>query len=120
MDLDFSLKLANFALVIGVGLYSWIMSQGKATAGEIKTLKDDFNGLRMQVNTLEAQMEHVPSKESVHRLEIAITELAGDMKSLAEVIKGAAHAARRVEEYLLSTPLADTSAQRPRKKGEPA
>jgi hypothetical protein len=120
MDLDFSLKLANFALVIGVGLYSWIMSQGKATAGEIKTLKDDFNGLRMQVNTLEAQMEHVPSKESVHRLEIAITELAGDMKSLAEVIKGAAHAARRVEEYLLSTPLADIPGQRPRKKGEPA
>jgi paraquat-inducible protein B len=111
MDLDLALKLANIALVIGVGLYSWIMSQGKATAGEIKTLKDDFNGLRMQVNTLEAQMEHVPSKESVHRLEIAITELAGDMKSLAEVIKGAAHAARRVEEYLLST---EPAAQRSR------
>jgi paraquat-inducible protein B len=119
MDLDLTLKLANFALVIGVGLYSWIMSQGKATAGEIKTIKDDFNSLRMQVTTLEAQMEHVPSKESVHRLEIAITELAGDMKSLAEVIKGAAHSARRVEEYLLSaeTP---TPRSRARKQGEPA
>ena len=104
MDADLikiGLQVAGFVMTIAVGLYSWSMSRDKATQQEIKELHSEVEALGTRVVSIEKDIEHLPDRDSLHRQELAISEMKGDMSTMAEAFKAISRTVHRVEEFLM-------------------
>ncbi len=58
--------------------------------------------LRERMVKVEAWLKDMPDKETVHQLALAVSDMRGDVKALAESVKSVAHSTRRTEEFLLT------------------
>ncbi|UDF29823.1 UNVERIFIED_ORG: DUF2730 domain-containing protein [Roseateles sp. XES5] len=88
--------LGLIALLISVGssVVLFLKSDAKK-AGE--TLIS--HGSRIQ--KLEDDMRHMPDKETVHKLQIDLTEMKGQMATMVKSSEATERATRRVEDFLL-------------------
>lgn len=50
---------------------------------------------------LENDFRHLPDRDSVHRMEVSLTELRGELKSMGEQLRPVAAIADRVQDFLL-------------------
>ena len=90
---------------IGIGLINlcglvWaiLQSSAKSNANAIiklsdamvllgKELGNRIDGVDKRISTLEDDYRHLPDKESIHRLEVNMTAMAGDMKAMGAEMK---------------------------------
>ncbi|MEJ0012808.1 MAG: DUF2730 family protein [Bauldia sp.] len=63
-----------------------------------------------RLTALEQQLQHMPDKDTVHRLELSVTRMEGDVKAqsatmvaLSENVKAAVQSSLRVETYMLES-----------------
>jgi hypothetical protein len=73
----------------------------KASALEVTHLTECVDKLEERATKVEAHMEHLPSKDTSHRLEIALSKMEGEMSTLAERIKPIAAMSARLQEKLI-------------------
>lgn len=88
--------LGLIALLISVGssVVLFLKSDAKKAA---ETLI--LHGSRIQ--KLEDDMRHMPDKETVHKLQIDLTEMKGQMATMVKSSEATERATRRVEDFLL-------------------
>ncbi|WDR00735.1 DUF2730 family protein [Devosia sp. J2-20] len=90
---------------IGIGLINlcglvWaiLQSSAKSNADAIVKLSDALaalgdrlvgriDGVEKRISTLEDDYRHLPDKESIHRLEVNMTAMAGDVKAMGSEMK---------------------------------
>ena len=82
---DLSAILAFIALCISVGTAVWgIFTRGhKQHAKDIAALKEAGLKTNHRVEKLEMAVKTLPDKGTLHRLELSITEMKGDMKAMS-------------------------------------
>ena len=86
--------------IIALGTSGWGILQGPArkNAEAIKALADSLTKLIDKLDTrqdatekdvasLKATVQQLPDRESIHRLEIVVTSMSGDMKAMNESLK---------------------------------
>ena len=56
-----------------------------------------YVGQRREIDALKHRIEHLPDRDSVHKIELAITKMQGHIESLTNTTK-------RIETYLLTAP----------------
>jgi predicted nucleic acid-binding Zn-ribbon protein len=95
LGLAFLWLRANFATL------SYVEKQRAEVAGQLKVLKGDVDGVETRIAKVESALDHLPDKDITHRLEIAVTELRGELKAMAEAMKPVAHTSQRLEQFLL-------------------
>lgn len=86
-----------------------LQKQTLAALGDIqkqitKSLEDrdrKIDQLEDRVSRVEGELRHLPDRATVHRMEIGITEMKGDMKAIAERLGPVAAIADRLQEFLL-------------------
>ena len=104
MDAE-ALKIAldgfTLMMALAAGIYSWAMARDKATATEIKTLHSDLEAAKGRIQVLETQFEHMPDKEQVHRMEVGIEQMRGDMKAMSKAMESVSRTSIRLEEFLI-------------------
>jgi len=103
--MDFSniktvLDIASFFIAIGVGVYTWAMSRDKATQTEIKELHTEKDEIKDRLTAIEKDIEYLPDRDSLHRTDLAIAEMKGDISTMAESFKGIARTVRLVDDFL--------------------
>lgn len=59
------------------------------------------DGVEDRVVKIEATMAHLPSKEATHHLELSLTEMRGELRTLAERIKPIAAISDRIQDAVL-------------------
>jgi Protein of unknown function (DUF2730) len=64
------------------------------TAGRVDRLED-------RVTRVESEIEHLPDKDVTHRLEIALTQMNGEMAAMKESIKPISAMAARIQEAII-------------------
>lgn len=89
------LSVAALFISIGGSVTAFLTSGAKSNA---KTLADHEH----RVSKLENDMLHMPNKESVHKLQLDLTELKGQIGVMARSSETTERTTRRVEEFLLS------------------
>lgn len=89
--------LGLIALLISVGssVVLFLKSDAKKAAETLAT-----HGSRIQ--RLEDQVQHLPDKDTVHKLQIDLTEMKGQMASMVKSSEATERATRRVEDFLMS------------------
>lgn len=95
------LVLANTALGIGVAVYAWITAKSKVNAERLNGVDERLAGHGGRLDRIETEMKHMPAKDDVHDLKLAIAELRGTVGQLDESHTGVSRAVRRIEEFLM-------------------
>jgi hypothetical protein len=106
-------------LVAALTIWNFFQSPSKKNEGEIGTLRSEITLLRGEVavecktiddkvdaiggrvSTLETMLRSMPDQASQHRLELGISELRGDFRTLAERLGPIDNLSRRLQEVLL-------------------
>lgn len=125
--LDFSIKFANLAVSVGVGLYVWLSNRNRVTHARItelqektsrsvKELKDEFSrdikgmenevdtrlgGLDQQLARLEEALKAAPDREELRQIHVRINEVSAQVTRLEGEFAGANHTLKLIHEYLL-------------------
>ena len=85
--------LFNFAFLIW-GVFS---GPARRNAGQIEALSGRLGALDQRVSGMEHSMRVIPAKEELHELELAMTRLQGEMKTMSEAMRGQAEIMKRLE-----------------------
>lgn len=64
---------------------------------EVKLIEHD-----RRVQAVENEMKHLPDRETVHKLQIDLTEMKGQMATMVKSSEATERATRRVEDFLMS------------------
>lgn len=89
--------LSLIALLISIGSSVTMFLTSGAKSNAAKLAEHDH-----RLGRLENDIAHMPSKESVHQLQLDLTELKGQIGIMAKSSEATERTARRVEEFLLS------------------
>lgn len=75
-------------------VYAWLTARSKVNSEHV-------SDLLVRVQAIEADFRHMPSKDTVHGLELAISEIKGDIHAMSEAFSAVQRTAQRIENYLL-------------------
>ena len=75
-------------------VYAWLIARSKVNAEHV-------SDLLTRVQSIEADFRHIPSKDTVHGLELSISEIKGDIHAMSEAFSAVQRTAQRIENYLL-------------------
>lgn len=71
------------------------------TAGKIEAVDDKTDEVAGRVSKIETLMQSLPDKEGLHRLEISLTQISGQLETLSARIGPIDNLSRRLQEVLL-------------------
>lgn len=88
------LSVIAIMISIGTSITAFFTSGAKSNATQ---LSDHDH----RISTLENDFRHLPNKESVHQLQIDLTDMKGQLGIMAKSSEVTERTTRRVEEFLL-------------------
>lgn len=93
---DFKDWLSVFSIAVSLGtiVYAWLTRTGREAHDKVEKLED-------RVSRLEGEFNHLPDRDSVHRMELSLSELRGELKAMSERLTPVSAIADRLQEFLL-------------------
>lgn len=89
--------LLSIAATMVCGWCLWQLSRRFVTREEYIANLEAQESLICRVEKLEQHMENVPSNETLHKIELSLTELRGDMKALCSRMDGMENSITRLK-----------------------
>jgi predicted nucleic acid-binding Zn-ribbon protein len=89
-------------LSVGGIVYAFLTRQSTENMEAIAGLRRDMDDARQRVGTLEEVIKHLPDKDSVHKLDIGLTEVRGKIETINVSVTETSRTAHRIENALLS------------------
>lgn len=88
-----------------LGLIALLISVGSSVVlflkSDAKKATETLGDHASRIQRLEDQIQHLPDKETVHKLQIDLTEMKGQMAAMVKSSEATERATRRVEDFLL-------------------
>ena len=100
-DLRNYAALGNSLIAFGTVIYVWLTSRSKINAEEIHELRTSVGSLSTKVQALEHTLKQMPDKDTVHHLDMKVSQLNGSIGVLGESLKAVERTAQRIETFLL-------------------
>lgn len=94
-DIQPWLGVAALLISIGTSVTMFFTATAKATAIKVA-------GHEERLLKLENELPHLPSKENVHKQQIDITEMKGEIGVIKKSIEATERTTRRVEDFLMT------------------
>lgn len=90
--------------VLGIGGTVWTIfsKPGAKAQADVAKLGEKVEAVEERVAVLEAEMQHLPDRETTHAMELAFRDLKGEVAVLVERIGPIAKTSERLQEFLLS------------------
>lgn len=94
--------ISVLALLVGIGnvIWTWISKSQSAAADRVKKIEEEQDALDIRLIKLEAEFQHLPTKEDVSALRLQIETLSGMLKQQASEIGSVSRTVRRIDDYL--------------------
>lgn len=88
-------------IAIATTVWQWISSPGRKAQAEVEAVRRAHDGLDQRLTRVESEVEHMPDKDTAHRMEMAIARLEGRLEVMDERLKPVAAMATRMQEHLM-------------------
>jgi hypothetical protein len=85
-------------LALGVSL---IGGRSKAVADKLTRHSIAIDNLETRCTKTEQEIEHLPSKDATHKIELGLVELRAEVRVIAERVEPISSIADRLQEFLL-------------------
>ncbi|RAI37534.1 hypothetical protein CH338_15770 [Rhodoplanes elegans] len=95
------LALSGPAVALASFAYTVVTQRKKASADALAAISARVSAVETRTTQIEGQIENLPNREATHRLELALSDMRGDLKALTERIGPMAATSMRLQEYLL-------------------
>lgn len=94
--------LGLIALMISVGtsVVLFVGSGSKANASKLDKQEAKLIEHDRRIQTVEAEMKHMPDKDTVTDLKLALSELRGTVNTLGEAVGSISRTVHRIDDYL--------------------
>lgn len=80
-----------------------ILSSGEKKLDERqKTAEKTLIDHDRRIQAIEGELKHLPDKDSVHKLQVDLTEMKGQISTMVKSSEATERATRRVEEFLIN------------------
>lgn len=96
--------LAAVVISIGGTIYAWLQSRSKNNAEHLKVHDEKLVDHASRIQAIEGELKHLPAKDDVNDLKLALAQLGGTVGRLDESLNGVSRTIRRVEDYLMKEP----------------
>lgn len=95
--------LGAIAMAISIAgcIYSWLTARAKGNSRHLKQVDENLKSHDRRIQKLENTIEHLPSKDSQHALELAMSEMNGELKAMAANVETLTRTTRRMEAFLM-------------------
>lgn len=124
LDVETLIKILSFAFSIGATVYAWQQAKSKAGAEALRELEVQIIALRTELvavstrlSKAEGEMQHMPDKDTVHKIELGMKDIEKTVSAQAETLRGYAEALKantvtmqRLEEFLMTARAAPAAA----------
>ena len=97
LDLDTALKLANFAIAFSAIAFTWFATRKKDTDRRLDTGSKRMDQHDLEIQALKQTVASLPAKEDMHRLELTMSDIGGEIKAIAAHIGAQRDVMRRLE-----------------------
>lgn len=87
----------SVALSALVAVYTWFRTRGDKVAERLKLGSDRMDRHENRIVALEQSMREMPDKDSLHRLELMMASMSGDLKAISATMAGNAEVTKRLE-----------------------
>lgn len=105
------ISFALSAIALGTVVYGWLTSGEKQVAKDLadfmekhgerhSEIDDDLAEHDRRIQSVEAELKHLPDKDSVVELKISLTELKGNVNTLSESMGSIARTVHRIDDWL--------------------
>jgi hypothetical protein len=93
------LWIAGLATMLSFGTAIWTIFSGpaKRNATRLDGQGNRLDAHELRLGAIEQTLRAIPAKEELHELELAMTRLQGEMKTMSEAMRGQAEIMKRVE-----------------------
>lgn len=102
----------GFMAILFVGLFvAWLRFGGKRreepndTADEVAQMGKDVTAqiqrIDQRLSRVENDIEHLPTREEVHKMDVALAKMQSEMSGIDRVTKSSSFAIQRIENYIL-------------------
>jgi len=93
------------AIILGVvslagTAWTFLSHRSRDNSSKLEELQGRVSETEASVKTLAREMEHLPSKEQVHQLELNMVDMGGSVKAMNESIRSLRHLTEGIDDYL--------------------
>ncbi|MTW19107.1 DUF2730 family protein [Rhodoplanes serenus] len=98
---QYVVAFAGPAVALALGAWSIIQSRRKANADQLTAVVRRVDAGEDRLIRIEEVLEHMPDRETTHRLELSLTKMQGDLEVLAERMRPIAAISDRLQDVLI-------------------
>lgn len=94
------LTAANSIIAIGSFVYVWLTARAKDNSKKLTAIEEIVVEQQRRIQTIEGELRHLPDKDSVVDLKIAMAKIEGAVEALTERLGGMGATVTRIDDYL--------------------
>ncbi len=83
--------------------YTWVTSRAAANATTLEKMGDEVTTLTRRVDHIDTELQHLPDKDTVHKMEVSMAEIRGEIGQMTEASKATQRTVQRIENHLLGS-----------------
>lgn len=88
---------ASVALSALVAVFAWFRTRGDKVEARFKAGSDRMDRHETRIVAIEQTLRSMPDNKSIHRLELMMAEVSGDLKAIRATMAGDAEVTKRLE-----------------------
>lgn len=94
--------ITGIAALLGAGLSIWnfIQSPSKSNAAAIEKLVSKLTDHDRRIQAVENEVRHLPDKDMVHELKVAIVELQGTVRGMGDKLETVNRTVLSIDDYM--------------------
>jgi hypothetical protein len=103
MDIYSLERLASFAgpaIAVGGLVYTWLTSRSTQNSVELKVALDKLVEHDRRIQNMEGELRHLPDKDGVNELKLAVVRLEGTVKALDVQLGAVGRTVANIDGYL--------------------
>ncbi|MBB4302337.1 hypothetical protein GGD81_001364 [Rhodobium orientis] len=82
-------------------VYTWLTSRSATNAAELQKHSELLTETTRRVDAIEGEMRHLPDKDTVHKMELAMAEIRGELGQMSASAQATQRTVQRIEAHLL-------------------
>lgn len=100
---DFFKYLGALALIVAIAntVWVWLTKSGQDLQDKLEKLEDDLDETCSRVQSIEGELKHLPSKDSVNALLVQLERVNGTLSTQKSELDSVGRTVRRIEDALV-------------------
>lgn len=100
-DIQVAVSIFAMLITISTAVWSWLTAGSRKNEKQITALNDVISDQAKRVDKLENEIKNLPSTDAVHRMEISLEQMRGDMRVLTTSVEPMKELVAHINEILI-------------------